>query len=174
MGVIDLTNQKLLALTNVSDGWGVGLRLIKRLRESGIQTALDLAQSDPDQIHSRFSMVLARTVRELQWKTLLRALDRPTRTTTDYVLPVVLPESHRPQLTARSFGQAYRQCLSASATPIDGSRQYGICIRTSPFSGDFYYSKGISENLPDTSLLLNWVDLLYGALYSRTPRQASC
>ncbi|WP_368053947.1 hypothetical protein [Saccharospirillum sp.] len=68
-GVVDLTDphrqKKLLALTDVSDVWGVGPRLVKQLRDMGIQTALDLAQSDPAQIHSQFSVVLARTVREL-------------------------------------------------------------------------------------------------------------
>lgn len=68
-GVVDLTSpirqQKLLALLPVDEVWGVGRRLSKRLAALNIHTALDLAQSDPSRIRRQFSVVLERTVREL-------------------------------------------------------------------------------------------------------------
>lgn len=68
-GVVDLTKherqQRLLAITPVTDIWGVGRRLGKRLEIMGIKTALDLAQCAPATIRDSFSIVLERTVREL-------------------------------------------------------------------------------------------------------------
>ena len=45
---------------------GVGRRLTHKLNALGIKTALDLCQSDVQDIRRRFSVVLARTVSELQ------------------------------------------------------------------------------------------------------------
>ncbi|WP_394169157.1 DUF4113 domain-containing protein [Saccharospirillum alexandrii] len=167
-GVVDLTDpqrqKKLLALTDVSDVWGVGPRLVKRLREMGVHTALDLAQSDPNQIHSQFSVVLARTVRELNGESCIE-------------LETAQPEQQQ-IMCSRSFGQrvtdrsALREALvryTANAcqrlraqSMVAG--QYSIFIRTSPFSGDPFYSNSISEQLPwptdDTSVLLNRADRL--------------
>lgn len=68
-GVVDLTNpdrqRRLLALVPVDDVWGVGRRLSKRLNALGITTALDLANASPRAIRGQFSVVLERTVREL-------------------------------------------------------------------------------------------------------------
>ncbi|KKI35994.1 hypothetical protein VI03_24730 [Burkholderia vietnamiensis] len=71
-GVCDLTAMPRGALAtlmrevDVGDVWGVGPRLAPRLRELGMQSALDLARADPTAIASTFSVVLARTVRELR------------------------------------------------------------------------------------------------------------
>lgn len=68
-GVVDLTNpdrqRRLLALVPVDDVWGVGRRLSTRLNALGITTALDLANASPRAIRDQFSVVLERTVREL-------------------------------------------------------------------------------------------------------------
>jgi DNA polymerase V len=167
-GVIDLTNpqrqQKLLALTDVSDVWGVGPRLVKRLRDMGIQTALDLAQCDPEHIRSQFSVVLARTVRELNGESCIE-------------LETAQVEQQQ-IMCSRSFGQrvtdrgALREALvrhTANAcqrlraqSMVAG--QYSIFIRTSPFSGDPYYANSINERLPwptdDTGVLLKRADRL--------------
>ncbi|MGY6257320.1 Y-family DNA polymerase [Paraburkholderia caledonica] len=70
-GVCDLTAMPpgalatLMREVDVGDVWGVGRRLAPRLREVGISSALDLARADPVMIAGAFSVVLARTVREL-------------------------------------------------------------------------------------------------------------
>ena len=56
----------LLAATAVGDVWGVGRRIGAQLKEAGIHTALDLARLDPATAKRRWSVVLERTVRELQ------------------------------------------------------------------------------------------------------------
>jgi DNA polymerase V len=54
-----------LAFTDVGEVWGVGRQLSKQLKDAGVHSALDLANADPVQIQRRWSVVLAKTVREL-------------------------------------------------------------------------------------------------------------
>lgn len=56
----------LLAATQVGDIWGVGRRIGAQLNDVGVHTALDLARLDPATVKRRWSVVLERTVRELQ------------------------------------------------------------------------------------------------------------
>lgn len=56
----------LLAATEVGEVWGIGRRLGAQLGACGIHSALDLAQLDPASVRRRWSVVLERTVRELQ------------------------------------------------------------------------------------------------------------
>lgn len=58
--------EAVLAATAVNEVWGMGRRISKQLGEGGITTALDLARLDPAMVRSRWSVVLERTVRELQ------------------------------------------------------------------------------------------------------------
>ncbi|WP_275426828.1 Y-family DNA polymerase [Paraburkholderia sp. C35] len=70
-GVCDLTAlpepevDALLAQIAVGEVWGVGRRLRDRLTADGINTALALKRADPTFIRSTVSVVLERTVREL-------------------------------------------------------------------------------------------------------------
>ena len=56
----------VLAATLVEEVWGVGRKIAAQLHEGGIHTVLDLARMDPATIRRRWSVVLERTVRELQ------------------------------------------------------------------------------------------------------------
>jgi DNA polymerase V len=58
--------EALMAGLSVIELWGVASRLTKRLNGLGIQSVLDLARADPIRIRDRFSVVLMRTVLELQ------------------------------------------------------------------------------------------------------------
>ncbi len=68
-GVVDLTNRdrqrRLMALLPVSEIWGCGRQLTKKLASMGITTALQLADSNQALIRRTFGVVLERTVREL-------------------------------------------------------------------------------------------------------------
>ena len=55
-----------MAGLSVIELWGVASQLTKRLNGLGIHTVLDLARADPVRIRDRFSVVLMRTVLELQ------------------------------------------------------------------------------------------------------------
>ena len=71
-GVCDLSRlsglelDTLCAEIDVGEVWGVGRRIEERLARMGVRSVQDLRQSDPDQIRAQFSIVLERTVRELQ------------------------------------------------------------------------------------------------------------
>ncbi len=57
---------RLLGKIEVGQVWGVGRRISDKLSRMGILTVKDLKRCDPDAIQERFSVVLARTVSELQ------------------------------------------------------------------------------------------------------------
>ena len=58
--------EALMHATEVGEVWGVGRRIGAQLKEAGIHTVLDLARLDPVMVKRRWSVVLERTVRELQ------------------------------------------------------------------------------------------------------------
>ncbi|QRF56554.1 Y-family DNA polymerase [Variovorax paradoxus] len=70
--------EELLASTEVGDVWGVGRRIGEQLREGGVTTALDLAKLDPATARRRWSVVLERTVRELQGLSCIDLDDAPS------------------------------------------------------------------------------------------------
>lgn len=68
-GVVDLSDlarrRRLMHITPVEEVWGVGRRLSARLRDMGINTALQLADYNKKALRRHFSVVLERTAREL-------------------------------------------------------------------------------------------------------------
>ncbi len=56
----------VLASTMVEEVWGVGRKIATQLHEGGVHTVLDLTRLDPATVRRRWSVVLERTVRELQ------------------------------------------------------------------------------------------------------------
>lgn len=54
------------SLIDVSEVWGVGRQHSKKLKNLGVNTVLDLVQADPHQLGKMFSVVMQRTVMELQ------------------------------------------------------------------------------------------------------------
>ena len=55
----------LLGRIEVAEVWGVGRKIDAQLQSMGITTVKDLRDADPSMIRQRFSVVLERTVREL-------------------------------------------------------------------------------------------------------------
>jgi len=54
------------SLIEVSEVWGVGRKHSKKLQSMGINTVLDLACAEPREMQKKFSIVMARTIYELQ------------------------------------------------------------------------------------------------------------
>ncbi|EPF6349836.1 Y-family DNA polymerase [Acinetobacter baumannii] len=54
------------SLIDVSEVWGVGRKHSKKLQNMGINTVLDLACAEPREMQKKFSIVMARTIYELQ------------------------------------------------------------------------------------------------------------
>lgn len=67
----------LLAATPVGDIWGVGPRIGEQLRASGIANAAELARMDATTARLNWSVVLERTVRELQGTPCIAFEDSP-------------------------------------------------------------------------------------------------
>lgn len=58
--------ESYLSSIDVSEVWGVGRQYSKKLNNMGINTVLDLACTEPREMQKHFSIVMARTVYELQ------------------------------------------------------------------------------------------------------------
>ena len=94
-GVVDLSDRsrqrKLLHLTDVSDIWGIGQRISKRLNQLGLTTALQLADSNVSMIRKNFDVIVERITRELKGESCIALEDAPP------------PKQHI--LNSRSFGE---------------------------------------------------------------------
>lgn len=69
----------LLAATDVGEVWGVGRRIGAQLQEAGVNTVLDLVRLDAATVRSRWSVVLERTVRELQGQNCIPMDEAPAK-----------------------------------------------------------------------------------------------
>ncbi len=133
----------ILAATDVGEVWGVGRRIGQQLRDAGVTTVLDLARLSPSMVRDRWSVVLERTVRELQGETCISLDDAP---------------SPKKQIACtRSFGQpitevealieAVSEFTSRAAAKL--RRQTGLAgqilvfAHTSPFRQGPHFSKSI-------------------------------
>ncbi|EGR0519017.1 translesion error-prone DNA polymerase V subunit UmuC [Vibrio cholerae] len=151
-GVVDLTNpdrqRRLLALVPVDDVWGVGKRLSKRLNTLGITTALDLANASPRAIRDQFSVVLERTVRELNGESCIELEE--------------IPPTKKQIVCSRSFGvkvthfELLREAVCEYATRAteklrkeqQQAKVMTVFIRTSPFKdNEPQYSNSASGEL---------------------------
>lgn len=180
-GVVDLTDparqKKLLSLMPVSEVWGVGRKLNERLNALGITTALQLAEQNPKDIRRRFSVVLERTVRELNGESCLALEDiTPTK---------------QQILCSRSFGQrvthysdmhaAINSYVARAAEKLRHEQQHcqrlSVYIRTGLFNpNDPRYSNSASLRLDyptdDTRVLLHAAGRLLQGIWKEGYRYA--
>lgn len=68
----------ILAATDVSEVWGVGRQISKQLKAIGVHTVLDLTHLSPTMVKNRWSVVLERTVRELQGEPCIALEEMPS------------------------------------------------------------------------------------------------
>ncbi|AJQ98822.1 translesion error-prone DNA polymerase V subunit UmuC [Hafnia paralvei] len=151
-GVVDLSNElrqrKLMAIMPVEEVWGVGRRLSKSLRSTGIDTVLKLADMDLAYVRRNYTVVLERTVRELRGESCLDI---------EEVAPI-----KQQIVCSRSFGERITEyqdmkeaiCSYAerAAEKLRGERQFckhvSTFIKTSPFAErELYYSNLASSRL---------------------------
>lgn len=140
--------QYLLGLTEIGEVWGVGRRYAAQLKEYGLHTALDLSRMDPVVVRSRWSVVLERTVRELQGTACIQIEDiapdkKEIACTRSFGHPVTqrsdLQEAIS-EFTSRACEKLRRQHSHANQV---------LCfIRTSPFRKEKQYSRSICIRLP--------------------------
>lgn len=162
-GVVDLRDpvrrDKVLAVTQVEDVWGIGRRMTAHLAEMNIKTALDLAQADAWTLRKKFNVVVEKTARELRGTPCLE-----------------LEESAEPKqeiCCSRMFGQRLTELApireavaSYCARAAEKLRSQGslcwqlrVSIRTGMFNpNEGKYARGVICQLPyptdDTRLLI--------------------
>ena len=137
----------VLAATAVGEVWGVGRRISAQLIEGGVTTVLDLVRADAATIRSKFSVVVERTVRELQG--------------TQCVDLESVPQPKQEIACTRSFGnpvtelhelaEAVTEFASRAAQKLRKQHSLAgqvLCfVRTSPFRSDSQYSRSITVPL---------------------------
>jgi DNA polymerase V len=159
----------VLAATEVREVWGVGPRIAAQLEAEGITTVLQLTQLDPATVRRRWSVVLERTVRELQGQACVSLDDQPA--------------PKKEIAYTRSFGGAVTELgdLVAAVTRFasgaavklraQGSRagQLMVFAHTSPFRPGPKYSRSITVPLrrptADTMDLVHAATLGMRAIY---------
>ncbi len=147
-GVVDLSSRtrqrKLLHLTDVSDIWGIGPRITKRMYQLGINTALQLADSNISMIRKNFDVIVERTTRELNGESCIALEDAPP------------PKQNI--LNSRSFGERIteledmKQAVTLYATRAaeklreqnSRCRHIGVSISTARHADDPQYSNTAS------------------------------
>jgi DNA polymerase V len=81
----------MLQCTQVEDIWGIGRQWSKKLRNIGVNTALDLASMDKESIRRSFNIIAMKTAMELRGHTYFRLEQAP--------------EQRKTLLRSRSFGK---------------------------------------------------------------------
>lgn len=162
-GVVDLTDKvrqrKLLALLPVDEVWGIGGKLTKRLQQLGINTALQLADADPEYMRQQFSVVVERTVRELNGESCI-ALEEMAPTKKQIVSSRAFGERITDKQQMR---EAISEYISRACKKLRQEQQTAkhltVFLRTSPFSdkdAPYSASKSVVLDTPtsDTRIFL--------------------
>ncbi|MEI7494674.1 MAG: Y-family DNA polymerase [Betaproteobacteria bacterium] len=164
-----IERQRAFEATEVGEVWGIGRRISKQLTDGGIRTVQDLVGMDAATIRRGWSVVLERTVRELQGIQCIELDDAP-------------PPKKEIACT-RSFGHAVTEISDltqavtefASRAAEKARKQHSLAgdvmlfIRTSPFRKDPQYSRSIVVPLrrptADTGAIVQATTLGLQAIY---------
>lgn len=171
-GVFVLDNQKridsVLKKVEIDDVWGVGRKWSEKLKYMGVHSAYDLAHSDSGLIRRKYSVVLQRTVEELNGTSCIDIEELPEK---------------KQLLISRSFRERvinYNHLRSLIAGYVSRAceklrKQKGIAqsitvfIRTSPFSDGASYSNSSSIHLnqysADTSTFIKMSAYILDRIY---------
>lgn len=153
-GVLALTpknpkcTETLLAHQPVEEVWGVGRRIGKRLNLMGIKTALQLSLARPKFIRDNFSVVLERTVRELNGESCIPLEELPPAKQ-----QIVCSRSFGERITSKdAMQQAICQYAARAAEKLREESQFcrniSVFIRTSPYTnGEVFYGNSAGEKL---------------------------
>ena len=143
----------------VSDVWGVGRSLTPKLNQLDIMSVLDLKHADPDYIRQQFSIVLEKTVRELNGTMCIELQDAE--------------EPNKEIMVSRSFGRRVKDkqelieaVTSYTSRAAERMRKQSsvatslyIYIRTSAHDDKKQYANGVNiplfEPSDDTMVLTN-------------------
>jgi DNA polymerase V len=138
----------LLSTIEVGEVWGIGRRLVPQLNELGIHTVLDLKQANPEYMRQQFSVVMEKTVRELNGIACIELEE--------------VASAKKQIVSSRSFGfpvsdlptlqEALSMYTSRAAEKLRMQEGFasvmGVFIQTSPFGDGPRYNRAHTVNLP--------------------------
>jgi len=152
----------LFSQVDVGEIWGVGRKLAPKLQALGFNTVLDLKRADPERLRQQFSVLMEKTIRELNGTVCIEL---------EEISPL-----KKQILRSRSFGYPVRDYnslaesvtlyMSSAAEKLRKQQSFAgsvyVYISSSPFKPDEpYYSNGMTIPLPsptdDTRQLVNVV-----------------
>ena len=134
---------RIFRATPVNEVWGVGRKISAELIEGGVHTVYDLARLDAAMIRRRWSVVLERTVLELNGISCMELDEIPSAKkeiacTRSFGCPVT--ELHHIIEAVSSFASRAAEKLRKQCSL---SNQIMVFIRTSPFRKEPQYSQSI-------------------------------
>ena len=158
MAVQDIN--QILSEIEVGEVWGVGRKLAPKLQALGINSVLDLKQANPERLRQLFSVVMEKTIRELNGTVCIEMEDiAPPKK------QIVSSRSFgHPVTDYNSLAESITLYMSRAAEKLRKQNSYAgsvyVFIRTSPFKeNQAFYSNGLTIPLPtpsdDTRLLVN-------------------
>lgn len=159
----------VLDATEVGEVWGVGRRISKQLTDGGIKTVQDLVRMDPATIRRGWSVVLERTVRELQGMPCIGLDDSP-----EPKKEIACTRSFgHPVLELSALTEAVTEFSSRAAEKVRKQQSLAgdvmVFIRTSPFRKDAQYSRSIVVPMlrpsADTSVIVQAAVMGLQAIY---------
>lgn len=149
--VFVLNNKKqthsVLKKIEVGDVWGVGRKLKAKLQHAGIQSAYDLSIADERWIRRKFSVVLQRTIQELNGYSCIETADLPEKK------QLLVSRSFHSRITeynelcALLSGYIARACEKLRKQK-SVAKSITVFIRTSPFKPENQYSNAHNITLP--------------------------
>jgi DNA polymerase V len=180
-GVVDLRDperqKRLLKITPASEIWGVGRKLTESLKRRGVETAMQLAQMDPHQVRLLYSVVLERTVCELNGESCLGLEE-----TTSAKQQIVCSRSFGDKLTQYTdLREAVCEFAARAAEKLRGENRLALMInvfiRTSPFdnTGPNYSNAAtgtLTQPSSDTRKILDLVVRLFDMIWKDGYRYA--
>ncbi|CAH9052116.1 Protein UmuC [Pseudoalteromonas holothuriae] len=163
------SRKQILSRMAVGDVWGIGRRLAKSLNLLGVETALDLAKQNPKRMRQQFSVVLERTISELNGVKCLSWDEIKQRKKEIY--------------STRSFGERVTDPSSLKASLVTHcsivtkklrqqnslAKRIVIFAHSSPFE-EHYFKKSFIQELPvssnDLTVFANIVANVFSQIYS--------
>ncbi|MES2014057.1 MAG: Y-family DNA polymerase [Pseudomonadota bacterium] len=142
----------LFSQVDVGELWGIGRKLAPKLQALGINSVLDLKRANPERLRQQFSVVMEKTIRELNGTVCIELED-------------ISPPKQQ-IMRSRSFGQPVRDYnslaesitlyMSSAAVKLRRQQSFAgsvhVYIRTSPFKPDApQYSNGMTIPLPSAT-----------------------
>lgn len=168
----------VLSKMAVTDVWGIGNRLGRRLNTMGINTAWELANKDPTRIRKDFSILVENTVRELNgevrhnWNT-VRAAKKEIYSTRSFGKRITDCEQLRSALASHAETVAVKLRKQKSLTS-----NMTIFATSSPHDDEGYFRQSHFHRFPvptnDTRNIIKCIEKAMPLLYKSGVRYYKC